>query len=62
MRNKEWLRRAGPFEISEQRLVQAEDEAGFWLRIAMANQEETITLRERLNRSEELIADLESSA
>jgi hypothetical protein len=62
MKNREWLRRAGPFEISEQRLVQAEDEAGFWLRIALANQEETIRLRERLGRSEELIADLEESS
>src|ERR1043165_1538481 len=30
MRNGEWLRRAGPFEISERKLFQAQEEIGYW--------------------------------
>lgn len=48
MKNREWLRRAGPFEISEGTLGQAEEEAAFWRQVAQASQEETTSLRERL--------------
>ncbi|HEX2266073.1 MAG TPA: hypothetical protein VHH14_07300 [Solirubrobacterales bacterium] len=58
MKNQEWLRKAGPFEISEEPLNQAEDEVGFWRRVARANQEEVANLRERLGRSEEVVEDL----
>lgn len=60
MRNGEWLRRAGPFEISNGPMEMAEDESGYWDRAAQANQEEVINLRDRLRRSEELIRDLQS--
>jgi hypothetical protein len=55
MKNREWLRRAGPFEISESRLHQTEDEADFWRRAALANREKADALRDDLRRSEELL-------
>ena len=60
MRNGEWLRRAGPFEISEDKTADAEDEAGFWRRAAMGSREEVVRLRSRLDRSKEIIKDLRS--
>jgi hypothetical protein len=60
MKNREWLRRAGPFEISEGRLSYAKDESNFWRRAALANEEEALGLRERLKQSEELIRNLET--
>lgn len=59
MKNGEWLRRAGPFEISEGSLCQAEEEAAFWRRAALQSREEGADLRERLRRSKRLIRDLE---
>lgn len=53
--NGEWLRRAGPFEVSEGRLEQAGTESEFWRRAALEHLEEADNLRERLARSEELI-------
>lgn len=61
MKNGEWLRRAGPFEISEGPLDEAEEEADFWHRAALANEEEAIRWRERLKRFEELIGAVQSS-
>lgn len=55
MKNKEWLRRAGPFEISEGALGQAEDEVEFWRRSALASQLETMNLRDRLRQVEEAL-------
>ena len=55
MKNGEWLRRAGPFEISEGSLDQAWDEADFWHRVAQASQEENANFRKRLRRSEEIL-------
>jgi hypothetical protein len=60
MRNGEWLRRAGPFEISEGTLAQAEEGAAFWQRSALANEEEVLRLRERLRKSEELLGEVRS--
>ena len=57
MKNREWLRRAGPFEISEGTLEQAKDEAGFWRRAALINGEEIDALRERLKQSDAAIAN-----
>lgn len=54
MKNGEWLRRAGPFEISEESAGQAEREVGFWRRAALENRQETVSLRERLEHLEEL--------
>lgn len=58
MKNGEWLRRAGPFEVSEGSLSQAEDRTDFWHRVALASEEEALGLRERIRQSEELIKDL----
>lgn len=55
MKNREWLRRAGPFEISEETLEQAKDEARFWHRAVQASEAEAVDLRKRLRRSEELM-------
>lgn len=60
MRNGEWLRRAGPFEIAESDLGKAKDEAEFWHETALASEEDAAKLRERLRRSEELVNDLQS--
>lgn len=59
MKNGEWLRRAGPFEISEGKLAQAEEETAFWHQSALANEREVITLRKRLERIDDLVADLQ---
>lgn len=58
MKNGEWLRRAGPFEISEGPVGQAEAEAVFWRRVALTTQEEAASLHQYLRQSEELIRDL----
>jgi hypothetical protein len=58
MKNREWLRRAGPFEISEGRLEQAGSESDFWRRTALALREEVLDIREQLGQSEELIENL----
>ena len=57
MKNGEWLRRAGPFEISES-LGEARSEVRTWHRAALESQEEVTALRERLERSDELIERL----
>ena len=56
MKNGEWLRRAGPFEISAGELDQAEDESDFWHRTALANQKEIVELKERIRESDAVIA------
>jgi hypothetical protein len=58
MKNGEWLRRAGPFEISEGKLAEAEEEIGFWRQEAMANEHEVIALRQLLESTDELAANL----
>lgn len=58
MKNREWLRRAGPFEISEMELDKATGEAEFWHRAALANQKEIIALETRLKQCDKLIDDL----
>ena len=58
MKNREWLRRAGPFEISEGELSQAEDGSDFWQRTALASQEEVVELKEQVRESDAVIAKL----
>lgn len=48
MKNGEWLRRAGPFEISEGKLNQAEDELDYWHRTALDRRREIDHLQKRL--------------
>lgn len=57
MKHREWLRRAGPFEISEGTLSQAKDEAVFWRRAALKSREETASLQERLRLYRELLGE-----
>ena len=59
MRNKEWLRRAGPFEISETAVSEIEGQVEFWRDAALAGQEEVAELTERINESDELIEHLQ---
>jgi hypothetical protein len=61
MKNREWLRRAGPFEISEGSVGQVEEEVAFWRRVALTSQEEAAVLQEQVRQSKELIAELEDT-
>lgn len=58
MKNGEWLRRAGPFEISEEKLVQAQEEIGYWQREAITNEREVLALRKQLEQSRDVIEGL----
>jgi hypothetical protein len=58
MKNGEWLRRAGPFEISEGKLAQAEAEIDFWRQEALESEEKILALRKQLARTDELTANL----
>jgi hypothetical protein len=58
MRNGDWLRRAGPFEVSETAADEIEGEAEFWRDLNLAQKEEVAGLTERLNRSDDLIERL----
>jgi hypothetical protein len=58
MKNGEWLRRAGPFEISETAVSEIEGQVDFWRQAALAGQEEVAELTERLEESDELIEQL----
>ncbi len=60
-KNREWLRRAGPFEISEGKLVQAETEIDFWRQQALANKQEVVGLEQQLEHTDELAARLSDS-
>jgi hypothetical protein len=58
MANGEWLRKAGPFEISETAVSEIEGQVDFWRQTALAGQEEVAELTERLEESDELIEEL----
>jgi hypothetical protein len=58
MRNGEWLRRAGPFEIGDSDLGEAEGETEFWCEAALASEEDATRLRERVRRLEGVVEDL----
>ncbi|HXQ89114.1 MAG TPA: hypothetical protein VN733_05685, partial [Solirubrobacterales bacterium] len=62
MKNGEWLRRAGPFEISQVELDKATGEAEFWHRAALANQKEIVDLESRLRQSARLIDEMRRRA
>lgn len=55
LKNKEWLRRAGPFEISETTMKEIEGQLERWHSAALIGQEEVADLTERLERADELI-------
>lgn len=58
MKNREWLKRAGPFEVSENALTDLEAQIQYWRNAALIGQEEIAELRERLEESDELIKQL----
>lgn len=58
MRKGDWLKRAGPFEISEMALSEIEDQIEFWRNTALTGQDEIAELRERLEASDDLIEQL----
>lgn len=61
MKQGEWLRRAGPFEVSETTVGEIEGQLDQWRSTAMARQEKVIELTERLDESDELIEGLHAS-
>lgn len=58
MKNGEWLRRAGPFEISEAAVSEIEGQVSFWRTAALAREEEVAELTEHMDESDELIEGL----
>jgi hypothetical protein len=60
MKNRHWLRRAGPFEISEKAVEEIEGQFEFWRDAALGGQAELAQLREQLEDSDELIEDLQT--
>jgi hypothetical protein len=59
MKNGEWLRRAGPFEISETAVSEIEGQVDFWRTAALVREEEVAELTEHVDESDELIAGLQ---
>jgi len=55
MKNGEWLRRAGPFEVSEITMREIEGQLDRWHTAALAGQEEVADLTERLEKADEVI-------
>lgn len=58
IRDRRWLRRAGPFEISDGTLGKAEGEAEYWRRAAWEGEKEVAVLRERLRHFEQFVEKL----
>jgi hypothetical protein len=58
MKKGDWLKRAGPFEVSEMAVAELEDQIEFWRSTALDGQDEVTELRERLEASDELIEQL----
>jgi hypothetical protein len=61
MRNGEWLRRAGPFEISEGAVSEIQDQVEFWRQTALDGREEVTDLTQRLERSDGLIQNADNT-
>ncbi|HEU5142233.1 MAG TPA: hypothetical protein VFU04_03650, partial [Solirubrobacterales bacterium] len=59
MANGEWLRKAGPFEISEAAVSDIESQIDRWRRAAKAGEEEVAELTDRLRESDELIEQIQ---
>ncbi|HWN73593.1 MAG TPA: hypothetical protein VNN15_07300 [Solirubrobacterales bacterium] len=55
MKNGEWLRRAGPFEISETTLSGMERQRDSWRTAALLENEKVVELTERLEDSDDLL-------
>jgi hypothetical protein len=61
MKNGEWLRRAGPFEISEPAVSEIEGQLAHWRTAASLKQEEVAELTECLKESDEMIERLRTA-
>jgi hypothetical protein len=61
MKNGEWLRRAGPFEVSEGTAGEVEGRVDLWREAALAGEEKVTELTEMLDRSDEVIERLSSA-
>ncbi len=59
MKNREWLKRAGPFEIGQVELGDIEAQIDRWRNVAQAGQEEVVELTSRIKDSDELIGELQ---
>ncbi|HET8955373.1 MAG TPA: hypothetical protein VFN18_06925 [Solirubrobacterales bacterium] len=55
VKNEEWLRRAGPFEVSEIAMKEIEEQLDRWHTASLVGQEEVADLTERLEKADELI-------
>jgi len=55
VKNEEWLRRAGPFEVSEIAMKEIEGQLDRWQAATLVGQEEVSDLTERLEKADELI-------
>ena len=55
MRNGDWLKRAGPFEIAETALSDLRDQVYLWQSALLDSQDENEELRSQLNQGESLI-------
>jgi hypothetical protein len=55
VKNEEWLKRAGPFEVSEIAMKEIEGQLDRWHAATLVGQEEVADLTERLEKADELI-------
>jgi hypothetical protein len=61
MRNREWLRRAGPFEVSEAAVANLQEQLDLWRDAALRRDTQIERLQRRLAESEHLIETLRRS-
>lgn len=59
MANREWLRKAGPFEIPDTAVSEVEGQLEHWRQMAQAGEEEIADLTEELREAEEMIEQLQ---
>jgi hypothetical protein len=60
MRNGDWLRRAGPFEISETTAHEIQDQVAFWRRAAQAAQQQIESLSKQLDHADTQIRQVKT--
>jgi hypothetical protein len=60
-KNGEWLKRAGPFEVSETTVGEIEGRIDLWRTAALVSQEKVVELTVRLEESEEVIEQLRTA-
>lgn len=59
MANREWLRKAGPFEIPDTAVSEVEGQLEHWRQMAQAGEDEIVDLTEELTEYDELIERLQ---